>query len=1833
MSNCCCVTPPPTEVTTGACCFLDSSIVQVPNYVISHQDPEYVNAVEHDGDLTCEEEVNVLDCLSRTNSRFYLNSDCVDEIVDNCSEVTCFIADSKVLLSDGTYKNIQDVSIGDKVKSLNSDNNVIGLERTVLGRRKLVSLNGSKAFFSYDHPIYTEDGLKSVDSDVASTLYPHLDIVGDLEIGDVIITPRGEESVQTIELKESDEETALYDLKLDGNNIYFVENVAVHNCSRRPCCDWSTLTCTYNYDVCGGEGGGGGVIHPRAIKEIARVTGDVHQTPTTITITYSFIIAGTMILNEGYPVHSSSTLESSGVTHEQFVSTTETSLAIWKAAFEHICPWLTLNFVNLGDELDNNIPSDGNIDTTYSIPNNSNVGDFRFGMHKFDGPRSVLAHGYYPQSNSRLGSIGSVAGDSHYDSAETWRMDGVDTGSGFTIKRTLVHEIGHMIGIAHLCRNCGFTTIMAGGGANEGIDFDVLWPNGVIGSATDLDGLKEVYPPATNKSLVNRCKDCTSTSTTQTSTTTTTTTAKPTGACCTDEGDCLGTDLTSQECSGLGNWHEDQGCEVCDTTTTSTTSTTTSTTGTSTTTTTAGPACPDESCEPHYWAADFEGCPEAHSTVLCVPNVNNTYSGTGEYSCGGGFSGSWKCDPTKAGDDPARWTVLSFSTDCFTGVSLTGATLSPGDSQNPPTWEFTATGAGNCGCCGGGTTTTSTPQTGCCCVDQGGGSWSSSGGKTEEECTASATTTKWFATDDGSCYNVECSDPEPDPEPPTGDPEPPTGDPEPPTGDPEPPVGPPEPPGKRSTTTTPEPPPACPETACSPHYWSINFQGCPVEVNTVICGDNDGNNKYSGKDEYSCGGSFSGSFVCDPSKYADDPYRWTSPELSTDCFTGVSFTGEILSPGGADTPHTWEFTATGLGGCGCCTTTTTATPGSCCNTETGQCTEYDYVTCINLATTVNFASLMWIDGGCEDCPQPTTTPGPGEGLGACCFETEDGIDCKNNLTDAECAFEGTEDTVPGFFLGKTCIDVGCITSTTTTTTTTSEPTTTPKPSDYPDGCYVCRSCVDKIIGVLANSDECMFYSNCLYYEKNYPSCVYALEKKEVCELACAITTTTTTTIEPTTTTTTTSEPEDTTTTTTTDPEDTTTTTDPSGDPGDEGACCVLGAMDNKWRCNIHTRSQCDTLRSTTLTIFHKDTACEPSPCPPDPTTTPDPDDPCGGNKCTWKYQDNETPEGVWTLIETCPEGCQCPEHGAEPLGGEFTTFKCIPGTTTTTPEPTTTTTTTLAPEQMYSCKSQLIDGFETRSCQIDENGTQTKEQCEKDCVVVEYGFCCDTSHVAEPDSGNGKCKKDPAGLPYTSQDKCDTAGGIWYDDEIESCFDCPVTPTTTTTTGPPPLGVCCPGFLGDCSITIEAECYHDTIEGAGGEWTSYSDTFTPEGQPTCDEVCPKGTCCYYGGACEALTQKACGLLPDSVWYQKNSQINPNATPPDCETCPTPPPNSCHCANPSLDTINDFGKDIGYTFKTNCITSEKSTPCDGECEWIVRGGPELGADYIHFVPTLEGQGQFAHSFFAITNKNLDNYCGTCDNTTCYWKESDGKWERDYVQSLECCDGYECVEPNYTPERNATASTPCKTTTTTTEAPGVCCDTELGECTTRTKEDCTGDRYSFLEGDCDVCPSATHGLCCFESDESPPVKQCSYLTEPECSDLHGDWYQGQQLENCNEICAEDPGEWHCSAGDGCYRGAGGYYTSFDDCAGIGIDDPETENKCGWGSCCHTYKYPGYEVVYTSCMMTDKQGCDWWTDQDWTISAVFHPGKTCRRRDPATWGSTADDYVVAPCATPYG
>jgi len=147
---------------------------------------------------------------------------------------SCFIAGTKVTMSDGTLKNIEDIKVGDKIKGHKGNNEVIKLDPTLLGDRKLYSFNDNEHyFFTSEHPFMTEEGWKSIKPEKTKErdgieLYNQLE--GELRVGDKLITENGPIEIADIKSKEiNSPEMPLYNFNVSNDNSYIADGYVVHN--------------------------------------------------------------------------------------------------------------------------------------------------------------------------------------------------------------------------------------------------------------------------------------------------------------------------------------------------------------------------------------------------------------------------------------------------------------------------------------------------------------------------------------------------------------------------------------------------------------------------------------------------------------------------------------------------------------------------------------------------------------------------------------------------------------------------------------------------------------------------------------------------------------------------------------------------------------------------------------------------------------------------------------------------------------------------------------------------------------------------------------------------------------------------------------------------------------------------------------------------------------------------------------------------------------------------------------------------------------------------------------------------------------------------------------------------------------------------------------------------------------------------------------------------------------------------------------------------------------------------------------------------------------------
>ena len=121
--------------------------------------------------------------------------------------------------------------------------------------------------------------------------------------------------------------------------------------------------------------------------------------------------------------------------------------------------------------------------TPLTFTENPSGGDMRIGWYSgnhsdgsaFDGPSGVLAHCFYPPPNG-----GDIAGDCHFDEAETWSVN--TPPSGIDLPTVALHELGHGLGLAHSNVPSAVMYAYYGGPRRELTDDDVQGIQSIYGA-------------------------------------------------------------------------------------------------------------------------------------------------------------------------------------------------------------------------------------------------------------------------------------------------------------------------------------------------------------------------------------------------------------------------------------------------------------------------------------------------------------------------------------------------------------------------------------------------------------------------------------------------------------------------------------------------------------------------------------------------------------------------------------------------------------------------------------------------------------------------------------------------------------------------------------------------------------------------------------------------------------------------------------------------------------------------------------------------------------------------------------------------------------------------------------------------------------------------------------------------------------------------------------------------------------------------------------------------------------------------------------------------------
>ncbi|MCI5050654.1 MAG: Hint domain-containing protein [Rickettsiales bacterium] len=137
----------------------------------------------------------------------------------------CLIEGTKITLSDGNTKPIEELKVGDEVKGNHGAVKVKAMSRFTQQAEYMYSINDGEHFFTEEHPVLTKGGWKSVAPDVTSTKDSDTKIIGKLEVGDKLLTKFGELTINKIEKKKIDTGTPAYNLSVEGDGSFIANGI------------------------------------------------------------------------------------------------------------------------------------------------------------------------------------------------------------------------------------------------------------------------------------------------------------------------------------------------------------------------------------------------------------------------------------------------------------------------------------------------------------------------------------------------------------------------------------------------------------------------------------------------------------------------------------------------------------------------------------------------------------------------------------------------------------------------------------------------------------------------------------------------------------------------------------------------------------------------------------------------------------------------------------------------------------------------------------------------------------------------------------------------------------------------------------------------------------------------------------------------------------------------------------------------------------------------------------------------------------------------------------------------------------------------------------------------------------------------------------------------------------------------------------------------------------------------------------------------------------------------------------------------------------------------
>lgn len=141
-------------------------------------------------------------------------------------DLDCFLADTRILMSDGSEKRIAEVEVGDVVMGEGGSLNTVTEAQSFDKIDSVYKINDGDYFVTGGHPFKTTSGWKAMRPTAVAASHAELGVT-ELNVGDEMIKREGTETVFAITFMERP--VTVYNLAVDGNDTFFANGYLVHN--------------------------------------------------------------------------------------------------------------------------------------------------------------------------------------------------------------------------------------------------------------------------------------------------------------------------------------------------------------------------------------------------------------------------------------------------------------------------------------------------------------------------------------------------------------------------------------------------------------------------------------------------------------------------------------------------------------------------------------------------------------------------------------------------------------------------------------------------------------------------------------------------------------------------------------------------------------------------------------------------------------------------------------------------------------------------------------------------------------------------------------------------------------------------------------------------------------------------------------------------------------------------------------------------------------------------------------------------------------------------------------------------------------------------------------------------------------------------------------------------------------------------------------------------------------------------------------------------------------------------------------------------------------------